>query len=117
FAVSLDFVCRFLSQQLNWSIRHATKAAQKLPEDFRHQCYQLCLCTASLIQHYAIPADCIVNSDQMQLQLQYGGSVTYAERNSKQVPVVGKEEKCACTVFTGLSMAGQLLSFQSIWEG
>ncbi|KZT62261.1 hypothetical protein CALCODRAFT_426291, partial [Calocera cornea HHB12733] len=116
FHAGLGFVRRFLHNQLNWSFRQATKAAQKVPIDYKEQCYALALRCAWLIWTTWIPSACVVNSNQMQLQLQFGG-FTYAERGAKQVSVIGKEEKRACTVMTGLSMSGVLLPFQSVWQG
>ncbi|KZT56530.1 hypothetical protein CALCODRAFT_418985, partial [Calocera cornea HHB12733] len=102
---------------LGWSVRRGTRAAQKVPDDFSQQCYELCLRCAFLIDFHAIPAGCIVNSDQMQLAFQYGGDTTWEECGAHQVSVLGKEEKRACTVMTGLAMSGVLLPFQSVWQG
>ncbi|KZT50028.1 hypothetical protein CALCODRAFT_421276, partial [Calocera cornea HHB12733] len=102
---------------LGWSIQRGTKAAQKAPDDAAQQCYKLCLRCAFLIEFHTIPAACIVNSDQMQLAFQFGGNTTWADHGAQQVPVLGKEEKRACTVVTGLSMGGTLLPFQSVWQG
>ncbi|KZO96463.1 hypothetical protein CALVIDRAFT_461081, partial [Calocera viscosa TUFC12733] len=52
-----------------------------------------------------------------QLLLQHGGNCSYAPINSRQVDVLGKEEKRACTIMTSLAMDGTLLPFQSIWKG
>ncbi|KZT56742.1 hypothetical protein CALCODRAFT_421753, partial [Calocera cornea HHB12733] len=102
---------------LHWSIRQGTKASQKVPKNSDDQCYELCLRCAFLIKFHTIPAGCIVNSNQMQLAFQFGGNTTWADHGAHQVPILGKEEKRACTVVTGLAMDGTLLPFQSVWQG
>ncbi|KZO89906.1 hypothetical protein CALVIDRAFT_491200, partial [Calocera viscosa TUFC12733] len=111
------FVRRFLRQQLGWTLRRATKAAHKLPNDWQQSTFKAGLRAAYAIQHYYIPACCVVNSDETQLLLQHGGDCSYAPIGSHQVDVLGKEEKRACTIMTSLAMDGTLLPFQSIWKG
>ncbi|KZT52330.1 hypothetical protein CALCODRAFT_441735, partial [Calocera cornea HHB12733] len=113
----MDFVRRFLHDHLGWSLRHSTKAAHKLPTDWRLSTWKAALRAAYAIQHFNIPPSCIVNSDETQLLLQHGGDCSYAPIGSRQVDVLGKEEKRACTVMTSLSMDGTLLPFQCIWKG
>ncbi|KZT56375.1 hypothetical protein CALCODRAFT_406204, partial [Calocera cornea HHB12733] len=102
---------------LGWTLRRATKAAHKLPEDWRTSTYKAALRAAYALQHFYIPAACIVNSDETQLLLQHGGECSYAPIGAHQVDVLGKEEKRACTIMTSLAMDGTLLPFQSIWKG
>ena len=59
----------------------------------------------------------IVNSDQTGVQYSAGALQTYAETGSKQVEVVGKDEKQAFTLMVGISMSGEVLPFQAIYAG
>lgn len=59
----------------------------------------------------------IVNSDQTGVQYSAGALQTYAETGSKQVEVVGKDEKRAFTLMVGISMSGEVLPFQAIYAG
>ncbi|KZT50663.1 hypothetical protein CALCODRAFT_421676, partial [Calocera cornea HHB12733] len=102
---------------LGWTLRHSTKAAHKLPDDWRHLTWKAVLRAAYAVEQFKIPAACVVNSDKTQLLLQHGGECTYAPIGAQQVNVIGKEEKRACTIMTSLSMDGTLLPFQSIWKG
>jgi hypothetical protein len=42
---------------------------------------------------------------------------TFHTRGAKQVDIVAKDEKCACTLTVGSSMSGVSLPFQQIWGG
>ncbi|KZO98331.1 hypothetical protein CALVIDRAFT_544858 [Calocera viscosa TUFC12733] len=108
---------RNVRKLLGWCLRRATKAAHKLPDNFQQLLIKAALRAAYTIQHYYIPAACIVNSDETQLLLQHGGDCSYAPIGAHQVDVLGKEEKRACTIMTSLAMDGTLLPFQSIWKG
>ena len=46
-----------------------------------------------------------------------GASDTYAPRGSKQVEVVGKDERRGFTLVVGISMSGEVLPFQAIYAG
>ena len=59
----------------------------------------------------------IVNSDQTLVIYAAGVSETYAPKGSKQVEVVGKDEKRGFTVVVGISMSGDVLPFQVIYAG
>jgi hypothetical protein len=46
-----------------------------------------------------------------------GANETYAPKGSKQVKVVGKDEKQGFTLVVGISMSGEALPFQAIYAG
>ena len=69
------------------------------------------------IKEYDIPSALYVNSDQTQVVYAPGDKMTYAEAGSKQIPVVGVEEKRAFTVMVSVLSDGQVLPFQAIYEG
>ncbi|RXW18423.1 hypothetical protein EST38_g7441 [Candolleomyces aberdarensis] len=117
FNLSDDYVRKWVKKNLHWSRRKATKAAQKLPDDWMNQCERSALRKAFVIKEYDIPSALYVNSDQTQVVYAPGDKMTYAEAGSKQVPVVGVEEKRAFTVMVSVSSDGQLLPFQAIYEG
>ena len=61
------------------------------------------------------PITLIVNTDQTMVTYAAGASDTYAPRGSKQVEVVGKDERCGITLVVGISMSGEVLPFQAIY--
>jgi hypothetical protein len=117
FTCSPAFVRKFLKASMNWSIRQATRAAQKIPANADDLLYNSILRQAFSIRNYNIPAALRINSDQTQVVLQQGAKVTWNERGAKQVTTHGLEEKRAFTLMVGVSAAGNLLPFQSIWGG
>ncbi|KDQ06013.1 hypothetical protein BOTBODRAFT_76572, partial [Botryobasidium botryosum FD-172 SS1] len=102
---------------LSWRVRAATRAVQKIPADAPQQCRVSLLRQARVTRDYGIPASCRVNIDQTNVVLQQGSGLTYAEVGSKQVAVIGQEEKRAFTIVVGASASGEALPFQAIWQG
>jgi len=58
-----------------------------------------------------------MNSDQTQWLYAPGDKLTYAEVDSKQVSVVGRDEKQAFTTMVTITSARVLLPFQAIYHG
>lgn len=117
FQCSIQWVRRFLRVHLRWSMRRATRAAQKIPLNAQEQCRASFCRHALAIRDYGIPAELIVNIDQAQVVLQDTSGRTYETTGSGQVSVIGLEEKRAFTVLAGVSSNGAALPFQVIWKG
>lgn len=119
FRCSDSFMRKFMSKELGWSLRKATRAAhwQKTPVDATAQCQASFARQARAISEYAIPAELRVNIDQTNIQLQSPARMTYEKIGAKQVALLGAEEKRAFTVLVGVSASGAVLPFQSIWHG
>ncbi|KAI0071325.1 hypothetical protein K474DRAFT_1607106 [Panus rudis PR-1116 ss-1] len=107
----------FLRTELNMSIRAATRAAQKLPEDWEDKCEQSVMRKGWIVWEYEIPAQLHVNSDQTQIVYAPGTKLTWAETGAKQVSLIGGDEKRAFTVMVSVSNSGDLLPFQVIYMG
>ncbi|OBZ66407.1 hypothetical protein A0H81_13643 [Grifola frondosa] len=88
-----QYVRRFVKCHLDWSIRRATIRDEDILDCF------------------------IVNSDQTQCLYSAGNKLTYEKTGSKQVSVVGADEKRAVTIMVGVSMSGEVLPFQTIYQG
>lgn len=112
-----SFVRKFLHQELGWSERAATRAAQKVPIDAPMQIRHSFLRQALVTRNYNIVADLRVNMDQQNTKYQMGSDSTWAPTGSKQVAVAGNEDKRAFTLVVGVSASGTLLPFQAIWDG
>ncbi|KAF8146548.1 hypothetical protein K438DRAFT_1990565 [Mycena galopus ATCC 62051] len=95
-----------------WSLRKGMKAVQKLPADAEEQCENAFLRRAYSITEHRIPAELIVNADQTGVVYLPGARMTYVLRSSKQVAVIGNEEKCAFMVLLSISAVGDELPIQ-----
>lgn len=117
FRCSDAFVRRWFHVDLNWSIRRGTRAAQKVPKDVEDQGLHMHLRLTSLIPDHDIPAEFIVNLDQTQVVYEAGSKSTWEGKGSKQVNVVGLEEKRAFTLTPVISAAGAIVAFHATYQG
>ena len=117
FRCSDAFVRRFVKSSLNWTIRRGTQASQKVPVNSNELLFRLFLRIAVRIRDEGIDPCFIVNSDQTQVVYAPGASITYEEVGSKQVSIVGAEEKRAFTLVVGVSLNGEALPFQAVYQG
>ncbi|KAH9913098.1 uncharacterized protein B0H18DRAFT_857816, partial [Fomitopsis serialis] len=102
---------------LDWTIRRGTRAGQKYPPEHEEVCRKFILRVASVVRDEDVPASCIVNCDQTGKTYASGNKVTYAPVGSKQVAIVGAEEKRAFTIVVGVSASGKALPFQAVYQG
>ena len=91
--------------------------AQKLPKNWKDQCEQSFFHKAYAIKEEDIPARLYVNSDQMELVYAPGNQMTWAQTGSKQVAVVGMDEKQAFTLLVSVAADGTILPYQAIFQG
>jgi hypothetical protein len=117
FRCSDSYLRNWLHGTLLWSERKATRAAQKLPDNWEHLCQRAFLRIAYGIKEQDIPPELFVNSDQTQVVYAQGSKLTWAKTGSRQVTVVGEDEKRAFTVVVSISNSGELLPFQAIYQG
>ena len=118
FRASDSWVQKFIHERLNWSFRRSTRASQKLPANLddvlrEHLCRLILTMRNCVIAHAAFD----VNIDQTNSVYQPNSTSTFEEVGSKQVAVVGKDEKRAATIVVGASASGDLLPWQLIYEG
>ncbi|EJD54964.1 hypothetical protein AURDEDRAFT_49858, partial [Auricularia subglabra TFB-10046 SS5] len=100
-----------------FSKRRPTRAAQKVPANAAQIGDDYFLRNAYVTDRKYIPPELTVNSDQTQSPYAHGESATWSESGAKQVSVIGQEEKRAFTLNVGISMSGELLPFQAIYQG
>jgi hypothetical protein len=118
FECSESYVRSFVQEHLNWTPQVATRAAQKIPVDAKQQCRRTFLRMVHAVLTCGIQhAGLCMNFDQTQIVVQDNRAKTFAKKGSKQVPVVGKEEKRAWTCVVGVVNNGDLLPFQIIVQG
>lgn len=112
------YVRRFLKCKLGWSIRRCTRAGHKFPKDIEDVCRRFFLRNAVTVWDKDIMHPCsIVNSDQTQVLYSAGNKLTWAPTNTKQIAVVGADEKRAFTILVSVSLNGEVLPLQAIYVG
>ncbi|EJD45074.1 hypothetical protein AURDEDRAFT_19754, partial [Auricularia subglabra TFB-10046 SS5] len=102
---------------LGFSPRRPTRAAQKVPADADQQGWKMRMRGLYLSHKHWIPGALWVNTDQTQLKYAFGTDCTWDETGTKQVSVLGQEEKRAFTLNVGVSLSGELLPFQAMYQG
>ena len=112
-----SFVRNFVQKDLKWSFRRSTRAGKKTPENVQQILTDAFLRHAWTIAKYNVPAELDANSDQTLVNYTAGAEETYAAIGSKQVEVVGKDERRGFTLMVGISMSGEVLPFQAIYSG
>ncbi|VDC01763.1 unnamed protein product [Peniophora sp. CBMAI 1063] len=117
FRASDKFLRSYLHNELTWSPRHATHAAQKLPADWEEQCNRARLRLAHCIKEWDVPPELVLNTDQTQGVFTQGTKLTWAPTGTRQVAVVGTEEKRAFTAVVTVASSGELLPFQAVYAG
>jgi hypothetical protein len=117
FKASESFVREFLRNQLGWRLRHATQASQKKPQNWEDLCERSFFRKAFAIKEEDIPDALYVNSDQTQVVYAPGNRMSWAKKGSKQVALVGAEEKRAFTLLVSIAADGTALPFQAVYQG
>lgn len=117
FWASNSFMRHWLHDSMHWSCRKATQAAQKKPLNWEDLCEKSAFWKAHLIKEEDIPPELWVNSDQTQAVYAPGNKMTWAETGSKQVPVIGTEEKRAITILILVASDGTVPPMQVIYSG
>ncbi|KAJ6561032.1 hypothetical protein B0H10DRAFT_2240114 [Mycena sp. CBHHK59/15] len=102
---------------MGWSMRCATRAAQKIPANYKEVLTAAFLREAIMIRDYNIPAELRVNTDQTQAVYQQGTKATWTTKGEKQVATVGHEEKCALTLVPSIFASGEMLRMQAVFLG
>lgn len=117
FRCSETFLRKWLRDTLAWSIRRPTRAGHKLPDNADALCEKALFRIAYSIKEEEIPAELFVNTDQTQMVYAPGSGMTWTKSGTKQVAVVGDEEKRAVTIVVSIANGGKLLPFQVIFKG
>jgi len=102
---------------MGWSLRHAICPGKKTPENITQVLTDAAFCFTHTISEHNVPKPLSVNSDQTGVWYSAGNLETYAPIGSKQVEMVGKDERWAFTLMVGISMSGEVLPFQAIYAG
>ncbi|EEB96328.1 hypothetical protein MPER_04553 [Moniliophthora perniciosa FA553] len=102
---------------MSWSERKATKAAQKLPDNWEDVCEKAFLRRAQEIKEDDIPIQLVVNSDQTFVIYNPGSQLTWAPRGARQVSLINADKKRGFTALLSISAAGYVLPIQCVFGG
>ena len=78
---------------MNWSLQHSTHAGKKVPDGVTYILTNAFFHLVHSISENSITIELLVNTDQILVTYSAGALETYAPKGSKQVEVVGKDEK------------------------
>ncbi|KAG2124349.1 hypothetical protein DEU56DRAFT_744653, partial [Suillus clintonianus] len=118
FCCTESWIKKSLFEHLHWSFCCATRAAQKLPANTDECCLEQFLWLALTIHDCAIfHLSFYVNINQTNVIYQPANTSTYEVKGSKQVDVLGQDEKQTFTTLVGISAASDPLPFQIIYCG
>jgi hypothetical protein len=111
------FVRKYLHRTVGWSIHRSTRAGCKIPDNADEILNDAFLRITYTVKNNDVPSQLLVNSDQGQLQLAQGSSITYAPTGSKQITMLGVEDKWAITMFLSVTNDETLLPMKIIYKG
>lgn len=117
FKCSDTFIRHLLKDQLNWSYRTTTQAAQKLPEQWESQCVNMAMRLTWNIALHNIPPELVINADQTGVAYLGTGEKTWELKGVKQVPAIGKADKRQFTLMVAITASGMMLPWQAIFKG
>ncbi len=95
--------------------RKATKAARKLPADFADIKLTFLERITNEVQSNSIPLALVLNWDQTGSKLVPVSEWTLEKEGTKQIPVVGKDDKREITVLITVAATGDMLPPQVIY--
>ena len=102
---------------MKWPFRRTTRPGKKTPENVTQILTNATLRLVWTIPEFSVPKPLSANTDQTGVQYSPGGITTWAPIGSKQVEVVGKDERRSFTLVVGISMSGEVLPFQVVYTG
>jgi hypothetical protein len=103
--------------RMNFVKRKATKAARKVPTDFPEIKFSFLKRIVDCVQVRKIPPELIINWDQTGAKYVSTSAWTLAEEGSRQIDVIGKEDKREMTVLLSCAMSDFLLPPHLIYCG
>ena len=112
------WVRHWLRCRAGFSYKKATTSGQKLPTDWEVQVALMIDRAAALVitKKVAHPS-LVINWDQSALMLVPTSTYTYHSKTDKHVSVTGQDDKRQITALVGLTLEGELLPLQLIFQG
>ena len=114
--ITNSWAASFLDR-LGFVKRKGTRTARKVPADFPAVKGEFLTKVTAAVTEHNIPPSVVVNCDQTGAKMVPVNKWTMAEQGSRQVDVVGLDDKREMTVLLGISASGQMLPPQLIYAG
>lgn len=115
--LSAMFISRWAREEMAYSWRVRTTAASKLPLDWRDRGIAMAKRIAFFMQVHKVHPSLVINMDQTGVHLAPVDNRTYSERGSKDVKLIGADDKRQITACLASSLHGDLLPLQLIFQG
>lgn len=113
---SYPTVRRFLIQDMGWTLRQATGAAQKAPDNWEGIVEDHHLRMASKVYAKSIPPELVFSMDETFVWLiPMGNATTFHKKGDSEVLVGRAEEKRGITASVTCDMTGRVLPLQLIY--
>lgn len=104
-------------EKMEYNRRKGTKAARNKPENFDGIRSEFFKRISDSVKKHAIPPSMVINWDQTGINIVPVGEWTLAPQGSKQVQIFGLGDKRQITVLFSVTLDGQLLPPQLLYEG
>ncbi|KAF8421125.1 hypothetical protein L210DRAFT_3424578, partial [Boletus edulis BED1] len=94
-----------------------TRTAAKLPANSEEKCEEAFFRLVYVMKWHDVPPKLVIGFDQIGNYVLPSSGTTFAERGSRQVDIVAKDEKRAYTLLVASTPEGTFLPFQQVWAG
>lgn len=108
---------KYLLQRMNFVKRHNTSTAKVSVENFDQPKAQFLFDIKSIVEIEEIPQHLIINWDQTVIKYVPVSSWTMDSEGSKQVQVIGADDKRQITAVFGVTLSGDFMYLQLIYQG
>ena len=108
---------RSLLRRLNFTKRKSTKGVKTIASDFENIKSEYLQRIDTAVSENHIPSNLIINWDQTGLNMVPASKWTMTEKGSKQVRVLGSDDKRQITALLAATLSGEFLPLQIIYGG
>lgn len=117
-ALSRRWVRQWLRTRCGFTYKKATTSGQKLPVDWERQVETMIDRAAAVVitKKVAHPS-LVINWDQSAIMLMPTSTYTFHDKRDKHVSVTGQDDKRQITAVVGVTLEGELLGLQLIFQG
>lgn len=117
YKLSRAFICKWARNKMNWTWRSRTTAAAKLPLDWQSKGIDMAKRIAVHMELDQVHPSLVINFDQTAVQLVPIKHNTYEVKGTKDIAMIGADDKRQITVVVASSLDGDLLPLQLVFQG
>ena len=105
-------------KRCNFSRRAGTTSKPPVPRGLYEECkLSFLVDIKNCVKQYSVPPELILNANQTSSSYVSVGRMTMAQTNSQSVPIIGLADKRNITLTFVISMSGEFLPLQIIYQG